>query len=329
MVLLEIFLGCYTVRLYDSKASKNIDLEDNEYSISIQGLIKDYFQTRKKYTPDIKDGTLKEHRPVIVKKENKTGKKESVLTVGTNFIEGVIETGESGYTSTLMNAETGDENYNRKVNDVELFPFYFKISFERVRNDQYVLILQRFGVHGSKTALGNDLQKFFRLKYSENSYRHIKIEINDLVPEKAIKEYVEKGNIKKVTLIKKQLAMDEISRLNYDNKKINDLQKEVSMELVIKAPALPFKTKLLDSLKMNFKNTKQFIEMKNFEYDNVKINIEMNGKNRTLDFVNYRNFKPYYDVTSEIKFNDDGHPSFESIQLAANSLIEDLRNGSI
>ena len=66
------------------------------------------------------------------------------------------------------------------------------------------------------------------------------------------------------------------------------------------------------------------IELQDFDYDNVKVEIELAGSRKTLDLSNIMKLRAYYDITSELVVGPDGHPVFSSIDGIAQDLMGSL-----
>ena len=72
------------------------------------------------------------------------------------------------------------------------------------------------------------------------------------------------------------------------------------------------------------KNVREMVELQNFEYDNVKVELDVAGSRRTLDLSNIMKIKAHYDITEELQVGSNGHPIFDSIDGIARNLMDDL-----
>lgn len=84
----DISVGIYSIRIYDSKMNEDIQVEENEYSISLSKIIKDYFNTMR-------------NKGRIYKKEQSLVIVDKIITEATHEICGRIKTGDYGYESEL------------------------------------------------------------------------------------------------------------------------------------------------------------------------------------------------------------------------------------
>ena len=65
----------------------------------------------------------------------------------------------------------------------------------------------------------------------------------------------------------------------------------------------------------------QLMELEFFEYDNAKVEVDIDGNRRTVDLSNLQRLRAYYDVTDSISLTPGGHPQFDSISSAGYNLL--------
>lgn len=102
-------------------------------------------------------------------------------------------------------------------------------------------------------------------------------------------------------------------------------EKDFYIEFVVRAKrnkSLPFLPKLNKIVK-GVEQLSELIEIPEFDYEKVKVGIDIGGKRRTLDLSNQQGFRAYYDITNEVAKKRDGHPTFESIDKLAKALLND------
>jgi len=68
------------------------------------------------------------------------------------------------------------------------------------------------------------------------------------------------------------------------------------------------------------------LEETRFQYDNVKIKVNVLGKERTMDLADPKRIRVTLDVTDQVKFSPAGHPTFKSISEVAKEYLEDLKS---
>lgn len=233
-------------------------------------------------------------------------------------ISGVIESGDYGYTSTGFNIKTGKKSYDRTVDDTEIKLFYFLIYMPKGKGMGFV-ILQRIGVFGINSVFKRHLYSFF-----ESRFGNLKLDLDQFVSKELARAFVERGNIKEVTLIKNNLPADIAEKID-----MRGYSKEIkSLELKIKAKSrLNINDKAAEY--MNDPNAAFFeVEaLKNLGFDGdhkIKVKSSFNGNTRTIELTETGQIRPYYDVDTDIEKSADGHPIFESIDEVAKDLIKEL-----
>ncbi len=116
-------------------------------------------------------------------------------------ISGIIETGEYGLESTLLDVDRGVEVYRRKTNEANMFPFYFLVDLpEGV--DQGIVLLQRTGMYGIRHLLYGILDTKFDADFPE--YR---LRLHPIVENEEIEKY-QKGKIETIGFIAFQIPSD-------------------------------------------------------------------------------------------------------------------------
>jgi len=231
---------------------------------------------------------------------------------------GIIETGEYGYESELYNVDTGNISYRRRIADAEMLPFYFTVYLPQNTNEG-ILLLQRFKQFGIKTMLEKDINRYL----SRYLQLPLKFEIYPLVPRQLIEQCLN-GRIVKLRFIRFSWPRD-ITDVYY----MQDHYEEVGyIELVISAK----KGRDIRGVKERIRafldgriHLTDILEIRNFEYNNIKVEIDLNGNKRTVDLSNLYKFRAYYDITNEVVIGPNGHPTFDSINQVAQSILEDLK----
>ncbi len=238
------------------------------------------------------------------------------ISSDSRLLNGIVETGEYGYESDLKNKDTGVISYTRKIDEAEMLPFYFLISVPKNAHEA-ILILQRFRQFGIRKYLLNDFNNYFASKYA-----NFGIEINPLVPETLIQQYLDNGKVFKIRFIRNGVHEDLADA--YDEQ--GEIELEGYTELVVSAKRnsrIPLLNTIRECLKGN-KQLNKLVEIHDFDYDNVKVELVVNKKHRTINLGSLQRIRSNYDVTNLVKINQNGHPSFESIDSVGRDLLGDL-----
>ena len=242
--------------------------------------------------------------------------KVPTLQSSSRIFNGIIETGEYGYESNITTSD-GNVSYTKKKDEADMLPFYFLINVEKGFNEG-LLLMQRFKQLGIRQAFFDNFSDYFN-----SLYPRFRIEINPLVPEYLINKYLKDGRIIKIRFIKFGMPTDIADRYrNNDHDEIKG-----TTQLVVTAGRngdIPIYGDVIKFLKGE-KRLNRLVELADFEYENVKVDVSINNKPKVIDLGNDFKIRPYIDITDEVEINgENGHPKFDSIDKIANELMNDL-----
>jgi len=323
-----ISLRTYTLRLTHKDATNNLRLDQiYDYVNEKEKLIaeakykeNDSFNIIKSFLNNlITDYSVDDY----AKKIFRVGK--CVIDENERLISGIIQTGDYGYETELVDTGSGAVSYKRKTSDAEVMPFYFLI-YNPKEKDEGCVILQEFKGLGIKTAFLKYIRDCF---CSENE--NFVVNMLPLVPEQLIQELFSKGEPKKLRYIKFGLKSDPADVGN------DHQEDEYNIELNISARRNKYfqirdgicdsisNYKPLDEIMSHFYDKKKFdrvIELHDFEYDIVKLQLSINGKTKIIDLSNPYTLRPIHDITGEVEIGADQHPMFISIDKIAKNLLK-------
>ena len=66
------------------------------------------------------------------------------------------------------------------------------------------------------------------------------------------------------------------------------------------------------------------VELKGYDYDNVKVEMDVRGSKKTLDLSDLLKIRAYVDITQDVRIDNNGHPNFDSIDFIARDLMSSL-----
>jgi len=302
-------LAPYTLRLKRKNSSNYFFFED-VLGLDFIDVLHEYLSNVLPSLP-INNQTGEVIKVTSIKKENRT-------------IYGQFEAGHNGYGSTLLNTVTDTVSYERNTLDAELIPYYFLVRLPS-KVDKGILILQRFNSIGVKTLFFDNFTQHLKAKISDEYI----LEINPLVPKGLIKEYIN-GRFIKLRLIKQGYPKDIIDIPPDAIPDDNEFDGE--SELILSAPKngiLPyhirsmFSTNLDKFLNSDDVSVGSIIEVKNFDYDNIKMQVRVGNSYKTINLSDMGKLR-YYEDISGINLNANGHPKFDIIDSVAKSLLKDL-----
>jgi hypothetical protein len=233
-------------------------------------------------------------------------------------IAGIFESGEYGFAADLYNVVNQATAYHREPSDAELLPFYFLVSVPD-NEQRAVLVLQRFRQYGVRSAMWSDL-----VDYMQSYRQDFVISLEPLVPAGVVEQIQESEDIKSVRFIKFSLPSDIADELDPEHQ----LEEEDGvLELTVKANRgshLPAITKVTDWLRGG-RELGEVIQLQGVEYDQVKVQVDIAGKTRTVDISDFGRIRGQIDVTGQVDVDASGHPTYDSIDEAARDILEDMQ----
>jgi len=237
-------------------------------------------------------------------------------------ISGIIESGDYGVESRIVNKNSKKEKYRKEVDDIDIKPFYFLILAGK-GHDKGLLILQRLGGFGINSIFTNHFELFFKQKKEG-----LILEFSPFVSRQLAKQFLDNGAIKEFTLRRYNLPPDIASKLGF----LNHTEEILSVELKITA-------KKKNKLSLNNK-VKKFIKDPNAKLFDLKelesigfdgehkslMKVKLGNNTRTIDLSETLQIRPYYDIDSYVEKENSGHPQFKSIDKIAKELVSDIIN---
>ncbi len=295
-------LGCYTVRVTDKSTGQNLPLDGFLNGHDLMTIFVQYLQDR------VADHSIDAERQKLWRALQPHIRGRSV--------SGIIETGEYGYAADLYNVDQNTVSYQRIETDAEMMPFYF-LAYLPARLDEGVILLQRRSNLGIRTIFLNDFAEDF-----ERSYRGVKVVFNPLVPQQLLNEYMRNGRLTKIRFIRYGIPSDLSDAYDAGG----HVEDEGTAEMVFspkRGRSIPLLNRLREVM-AGRREIREMIELRGYEYDNVKVELNVRGGKKTLDLSDVMKMRAYVDVTSDIRINSDGHPEFDSIDTVAQELMSSL-----
>lgn len=294
----SVALALYIVRVRDKTQKKYLNLNNIEGK-TFSNIFLEYCEARKNISQN------KELKKVI-----------NIKSVGVTdkIIHGEIETGNYGYTSSIKKISTSEVSHEKEIDEADMVPLFF-CSF--IPEDSYkgIMCLERFRTFGTKTILEED----FNL-YLDEINMNARVNFHPMLPQDVAKQYFAKGSISKIRLIKNSIP-DDIADKNKEKYKIGEIG---SFEYVMNAKrngALPFIKEPIVKFLNNEIGLKNIFEIDKIEYDNIKVELEIGRKKRTINLKNIDNLVGDIDISDDVRFEKNGHPNYDSIKEIAQDIV--------
>ena len=297
-----VSLSTYSVRVLDPIGDPVPDLSRWPTGSSFSEVIQDYLGARRGQVVDDADNQI----AVRVLDFARRGE----------YVSGTMERGDYGFGSTLFDIAHQRVSHDRQPTEADLIPYYFLFQVHPGA-DEGILILERFGRGGIRGALGSDLGDYMRHHFPD-----FRLDIRRLVPQQLVDQFLRNARIVRIRLIRFGIPSDIADRYDMGHE-----EEEGKVEFRITAKRgrhLPFLDRIRAVLARELEPPR-FLEVGGFEYDDVKVELELGGRRRTIDLVHPDHFRASMDVSDEVELNEDRHPVFASIDEIARSLASDVR----
>lgn len=240
------------------------------------------------------------------------------FSLGTRSVFGLLESGEYGHEAALVNADTGQDSYKKKLKDAEMIPFYFHLH---IPSDGTVglLVLQTYKQFGVQGIFTSAISKAFRQKHPE-----FIIEFNPLFSKELVDKFLNEGSISKISFRDTDVNSkfsDFIPNVKIP-REFFDIEINVIAKRRRKGPKR-FADAISGLIKGHHK-LNQLVELKNFETSETKVVANLNGRQRTVDIDKLDSIGSFFDVTNEMGWNNNTmQPTFDSVHAAAKTILDD------
>lgn len=229
-----------------------------------------------------------------------------------------IYSGIYGSSSDIIDGNTEKIRYKKKSSDIDTRPFYLMIIFPKdnvtVTVQKGMFIFQNVGQFGVKTVTTTLMQKFFSDKFG------VTIKCNTIAPDLFVRKVIRKDNIKKLLMIKNIKSKDTSDNVNIgygsEIREISNLRFDETMW-----------SKIMDKIRFVAGGRYNLFEFERQEYDNLKVVVDIGGRNRTVNLHNLENLSIIEGIPDDIKM-PDGHPDLpmliEYFQKVATEYLKEM-----
>jgi hypothetical protein len=232
-------------------------------------------------------------------------------------IEGVIEYGEYGSESAIKDTVNHVVVHKKEVTHADMQRFYFLFSLPEQRT-KGIMLLQKSGNIGIATQLKGALLASMEAVFPSHS-----VKFAPLSTQQIFNRYMDRGDLREIRFIKFRLPKSIEDAYAAGHEEIRG-----TYEMVIRlrnAHGMPFGGKV-KALFAGRGSLNEIIDLgeDRFDADNIKFEMSVGGKRRTVSMRDPRDMRAEYDVSDQVKSGRDGNPMFESLSEVANGLLADL-----
>lgn len=302
-VVSRISLASYALRFRESRSREFLQLGDLPKSLSALEVVT-------KFLEDLQSEVRRQDQSQSLLRVSRLEHTEQ-----TSELAGLIETGGWGFESDILNIDTGSLAHHRDSREAELLPFYFLASLPPDR-DEGVVLLQRFGAAGVKTAFSAALKQLL-----EDVGLDVQIEMRHLLPSAMVDEWLDDGHVKAVRFVQFGFPPDLADQVDLED------HVEGVTEIVLKAKRGErfLSRHVRHWLDRGLQGKILELAGLDVEASTVKLEVDLNNRRRVFDVSNMGRMRAYHDVSEQVAMDDSGHPRFESLDSVARELLADLK----
>lgn len=310
--MVKINLSTYNIILWNTQSDEKVLLDKINYS-SLQPDMqpKSIMELLFKFLSDNKGESnfIKENKVLYI---------EDFKVEHKNIFFGEFLYGTSGSEHPVRNINENTDDLIITKNQSILTPYYFYIEIPQ-NSKQGLLILESKGTDGIKTLF----EEWFRNFINEQSNTNLKLELKSFLPEKIINTYLNQGVLKRIRFLSNTLPVDELDILDGYEPEEGYVELKIQINKDNRKPIIEKIKKLIKNKSEESKEYNNIIG-NNLETEDIKLEIDLNGSERTFTINKLENAVPARDITDELEDGDDGHRTFESIHKKGKEYADDI-----
>ena len=310
----KVSLVGYSIRIRKTRSKEYADLYSFDEATDLFSVFTEYFG-RYSNTSSNAQYAVED----VPHTDNKTISIDSVQ-INNRIIQGVIRTGDYGYSTPIVNHQSHQLSYTKNKDDTELAPLSFLLYVPKKGDvpleKMGIAIFQRFRKSGLKGVFQSHFQDFFKQGFPDYV-----LEMVPLTPEEVVSAF-ENGVIKSAKLISHSLSGD---LADYYSTEDDDRGK-----VILGFEGGNFHPRFIDKLIKVFKHELSIsgiIESEWISPDEIKTRVEINGTEKTFTIKEEgTEITPGIDVSDNVSYGNDGFPTQESVSREALKYLEILKS---
>lgn len=297
----SIGINIYSFHIHDANNNK-LDLSEVVENKDIIDIFQEFAETK---IDLYEDNTAKEQIYKVVDYEVC---QQSDIT-GTKYLKylyGRIQSGNYGIETEIVDKITGDIAHKKTVNQADMIPFDFVIALPEDPCNETIIALQTVSRYSIKSLLVAELNKYIKKTYGLGY-----VYFGTIYPREFVQKYIKKGKLGKMRLIRNGLPEDMASMYGIEHG-----YRKAKKETTISSPSGFSKEiieKITNCVQGNLLYT-QIVQLgDNEDYDDIKLDFKLAGKQRTISLKNLEKVVVSEDITKQVDVTG-GNPRKESIK---------------
>lgn len=228
---------------------------------------------------------------------------------------GTFESGEYGISSDIVDVESGTVVYHREPTEADVLPFHFTLAIPYEETNTFIIIFQNISSNGVKSVFYSSFKSYIRSIYNGP----LKIDIGSLMPREYLNRILDQGTFNKVRLISHHFPQDISERFGL-NRGANVVNEGYIETQFIKGRSFAgtvgnIARSIINVFTTNG-NITEIQELNGYDYDNIKIEVSIGGRSKTLNFNRMSNLNLTEDITDYLTDTDSGLPIPQEVYSA-------------
>lgn len=226
---------------------------------------------------------------------------------------GVVSIGTYGRSSDVVDVNDGKMAFAKDKHHADTTPYYFRIHLPK-KGSTGLFAAQRLGQSGAGTALKAAFADYFLAAHPD-----FRLHIGSVTPDYIMDKLIANGTPKAVRFIKHSVPADFADVVSGKSK-----ETEGSVEVIIrpKNDRLFRKTKIKSALR-SVDGISSLYAFDAFEPDDVKMQILVDGKIRTVNLANRGKMRSSFDITTDVQLGQSGFPDPDSVAECVEDLLKE------
>jgi hypothetical protein len=294
--------------------TKSLKFDSTIGSMKIKDIIFSIFTDYKDNKDE--DSITRIEKPVI--------RQVSAFGCSLEIISGLFYHGNYGYKTILKDTRETDAATDlvREPYHAEEMPFYFSITLSE-KSTKAIVCLQKFSHYGIKSVLDN----IINIYNLDNG--NITLELRPIVSGVLARNTLNNAVVNRIEIIKYETPDDKFDSFTTKRYQIDhvakglELTKDNMPAIFNKLIAFLSEPKEMSPEKFFDKDLLELVSHDGKDIDNIKISLNMNGKDRVFNFYRPNLFNISYDITESVKYSDTRFPDLESLEKICDDYVKE------
>lgn len=303
--MFKVSLATYAIRLKSPGSQKNESLSKfGPDDMDLRDTLRDCLQS-------LKGEHNAKARHVMSARSVSMGKDDRTLC-------GLLDSGVYGRGSQLYHIDRKKITHQKTAKEAEMLPFYFLFSIPEMA-DEGILILERAGNIGVRKLIYSSIRDYIKEKHPGYA-----LSLSHLVREDVVNTYLNGGNVSAIRFVRFGISSDFSELMAQGGHE----EQSGTLEMVAKlGRGKYFRVgNLLDKFFAGRLELNRFVELPDFPYNTVKLDVSKGGETKIIDLSQLK-IRGFYDISEVVQRDKHGNPKFESIDEEARKLLDSIEEG--